>query len=61
MEVLEMLAQRLTAKEIAGDLFISERTVKRHTANIYQKLGVHSRQQAVASATYLGILDNTTP
>ncbi len=58
MQVLQMLAQRLTAKEIAGDLFISDRTVKRHTANIYQKLGVNSRQQAVASAAFLGILSN---
>lgn len=56
LQVLKMLAQRLTAKEIAGDLVISERTVKRHTANIYQKLGVNSRQQAVASAAFLGIL-----
>ncbi|MEZ4768301.1 MAG: LuxR C-terminal-related transcriptional regulator [Caldilineales bacterium] len=57
LEVLEKLALRLTAKEIAGDLYISERTVKRHTANIYKKLDVNSRQQAVASAAYLGILN----
>lgn len=61
MQVLEMLAQRLTAKEIASELFISERTVKRHTANIYQKLDVSSRQQAIASAAFLGILNNATP
>ena len=61
MEVLEMLAQRLTAKEIGSSLFISERTVKRHTANIYQKLGVNSRQQAVASAALLGILPDPLP
>lgn len=60
MQVLAMLAQRLTAKEIASDLFISDRTVKRHTANIYQKLGVNSRQQAVASAAFLGLLGNAT-
>lgn len=61
MEVLELLAQRLTAKEIASALFISDRTVKRHSANIYTKLGVNSRQQAIASAAYLGILNNVTP
>ena len=61
MEILAMLAQRLTAKEIASDLFISDRTVKRHTANIYQKLGVNNRQQAVASAALLGILASAAP
>jgi LuxR family maltose regulon positive regulatory protein len=56
LEVLEMLAQRLSAKEIAQRLVISNLTAKRHTANIYQKLGVNSRQQAVTAATALGIL-----
>ncbi len=49
-EVLELLAQRLSAKEIAQRLVISDRTVKRHAANIYQKLGVNSRQEAIAMA-----------
>lgn len=56
IEVLELLAQRLSAKEIAERLVISDRTVKRHAANIYQKLGVNGRQQAVAAATALGVL-----
>ena len=56
IEVLELLAQRLSAKEIAQRLFISDRTVKRHAANIYQKLGVNGRQQAVAAAKALGLL-----
>ncbi len=56
MEVLELLAQRLSAKEIAARLVISDRTVKRHAANIYQKLNVNSRQQAVAAAASLGLL-----
>lgn len=55
-EVLELLAQRLSAKEIAQQLIISDRTVKRHTANIYQKLAVNNRQQAVDAAKALGIL-----
>ena len=55
LEVLELLAQRLSAKEIAQRLFISDRTVKRHTANIYQKLDVHSRQEAISEAMTLGI------
>ena len=53
---MEFLAQRLSAKEIAQRLIISDRTVKRHTANIYQKLGVNSRRDAVAIALALGIL-----
>ena len=55
-EVLELLAQRLSAKEIGQRLFISDRTVKRHLANIYEKLGVHSRREAVALALALGML-----
>lgn len=56
LEILAFLAQRLSAKEIAERLVISDRTVKRHTANIYQKLAVHGRQQAVAEAQSLGLL-----
>lgn len=56
LEIIELLAQRLSAKEIAQRLVISDRTVKRHLANMYQKLGVHDRQQAVATARTLGLL-----
>ncbi len=56
LEILELLVRRLSAKEIAHHLVISDRTVKRHTANIYQKLGVNSRQQAVSTAMALGLL-----
>jgi LuxR family transcriptional regulator, maltose regulon positive regulatory protein len=56
LQVLDLLAQRMTAKEIAQVLILSDQTVKRHTANIYQKFGVHSRRQAVDSALSLGIL-----
>jgi LuxR family maltose regulon positive regulatory protein len=55
LEVLALLVQRLSAKEIAERLVISDRTVKRHTANIYQKLGVNSRRQAAAQATALNL------
>ena len=55
LEVLELLAHRLSAKEIAQYLVISELTAKRHRVNIYQKLGVHSRQQAIRKALELGI------
>jgi LuxR family maltose regulon positive regulatory protein len=56
MEVLGLLAQRLTAQEIAQKLILSEQTVNRHRVNIYQKLGVHSRREALATAVALGIL-----
>lgn len=58
-QILDLIANRLSNKEIAGKLNISPVTVKRHAANIYQKLGVHSRRQAVAKATGLGMLGRT--
>jgi ATP/maltotriose-dependent transcriptional regulator MalT len=56
LEVLALLAQRLSAREIAQRLVISERTVKRHTANVYLKLAVNGRNAAVAAAIALGLL-----
>jgi LuxR family maltose regulon positive regulatory protein len=56
LEVLHLLADGLTNPEIARQLVISLPTVKSHTRNIYGKLGVHSRKQAVAEARLLGIL-----
>lgn len=56
IEVLDLLADGLTNPEIAKELFISLPTVKSHTRNIYGKLGVHKRREAVAQARKLGIL-----
>ncbi len=55
-EVLELLAQRLTNKEIAQGLVITTATVKRHTTNIYHKLQASDRRDVVAIATRLGLL-----
>lgn len=55
-EVLQLIAQGLSNREIAQKLYLSISTVKAHTYNIYNKLGVHSRTQAVAKARALGIL-----
>src|SRR3989442_15681524 len=49
-EVLRLLAEGLEQEEIAGQLFISRRTVGTHIENITRKLGVRSRAQAVALA-----------
>jgi LuxR family maltose regulon positive regulatory protein len=56
IETLELLAQGLYNKEIADKLSISLETVKTHLKNIYQKLGVSSRQKAVHRAGTLDIL-----
>ena len=56
LEVLQLLAQGLSNAEIGRQLFISLPTVKSHTRNIYGKLDVHSREQAVIQARALGIL-----
>jgi LuxR family maltose regulon positive regulatory protein len=56
MEVLLLLAERLTNKEIAQRLTITPRTVKKYTLNLYRKMGVNSRRQAVVRARDLGIL-----
>lgn len=56
MEVLTLLAERLSNKEISNILVISPETVKRHSSNIYQKLQVKNRRQAVAKAHKLGLL-----
>jgi LuxR family maltose regulon positive regulatory protein len=60
LQILALLAERLSNKEIADKLHISTVTVKRHAANIYQKLGVHGRRQAVAKANGLGIFPKPT-
>jgi LuxR family transcriptional regulator, maltose regulon positive regulatory protein len=56
MDVLRLLRESISNKEIASQLYLSPSTVKRHTINLYGKLGVHSRREAVAAATNLGIL-----
>jgi LuxR family transcriptional regulator, maltose regulon positive regulatory protein len=56
LEVLQLLAERLSIQEIATRLFISPSTVQQHTHHIYRKLNVANKRQAVASAEMLGIL-----
>ncbi len=56
-EVLQLIAEGLSNQELAARLHISLHTVKVHTRNIYGKLGVTSRTQAVARGQALGMLD----
>ena len=56
-EVFELLVQDKTTKEIAGQLFISEKTVRNHISNVMQKLGVKGRSQAVVELVRLGDLE----
>jgi LuxR family maltose regulon positive regulatory protein len=56
LEVLRLIADGLSNAEIAKRLVIAQGTVKRHINNIYGKLGVQSRTQAVAKARELGLL-----
>ena len=55
-QVLDLLSQRLSNREIADELFISPLTVKRHNSNIFDKLGVSGRREAVRRAEELGFL-----
>ena len=56
MEVLQLLAEGRSNKEIAGRLVVAPSTVKQHLKSIYGKLDVHSRTQAVARGRALGLL-----
>ena len=55
-EVFELLVQDKTTKEIAQELFISEKTVRNHISNAMQKLGVKGRSQAVVELLRMGEL-----
>jgi LuxR family maltose regulon positive regulatory protein len=59
LEVLQHIAEGLTNREIARRLYLSLNTIKVHTRNIYGKLGVNNRTQAVAEARSLEILPLT--
>jgi LuxR family maltose regulon positive regulatory protein len=56
LQVLRLIAAGYSNKKVADQLVIAIGTVKRHTANIFNKLGVENRTEAVAKARGLGIL-----
>jgi LuxR family maltose regulon positive regulatory protein len=57
LEVLRLLAQGASNAEIAEQLVIALNTIKRHNSNIFEKLGVSNRTQAVAQARSFGLID----
>ncbi|MFN8540508.1 MAG: helix-turn-helix transcriptional regulator [Thermomicrobiales bacterium] len=56
LEVLRLIAGGLSNREIAAKLFLSVRTAERHIANIYKKIGAHSKADATAFAFSKGLL-----
>ena len=56
-EVLRLLAEGLTNRQIAARLVVSEHTVHRHVSNILRKLGLPSRAAAAALAAQAGLLE----
>ncbi len=56
MEILNLLVEGNNNNEIADNLFISKETVRNHIRNIYQKLQVHSKSQAVVKAIREGLV-----
>jgi LuxR family maltose regulon positive regulatory protein len=56
LTVLRLLVTDLSARQIGAQLFVSPNTVRSHTRAIYRKLGVRSREEAVARANALGLL-----
>jgi DNA-binding NarL/FixJ family response regulator len=59
LQILEMLAQGSTNKQIARALDISDNTVRHHVNNIMDKLQVSDRTEAVAIAIRRGVLSGT--
>lgn len=59
LEVLELMAQGLSNQEVADQLFVSLNTTKTHISNIYSKLSVKRRTQAIQKARDLALIDDT--
>jgi LuxR family maltose regulon positive regulatory protein len=59
LAVLRLLASDLSTREIGDRLFLSANTIRSHKRALYHKLGAHSRTDAIARATALGLLEQT--
>ncbi len=58
-EVLELIAQARSNAEIAATLFLSQKTVRNHVSNIFMKLHVADRAQAIVLAREAGLGEST--
>jgi two-component system, NarL family, response regulator LiaR len=56
LEILELIAQGMSNREIAGKLYVSENTVKTHSSRVLDKLGAKRRTQAVQFGKEFGLL-----
>ncbi len=56
LDVMRLVASGMSVAETADRLVVSRETVKKHLANIYGKLGVHSKMQAAALLRERGVL-----
>lgn len=56
LEILELMAQGMSNREIAEKLFVSENTVKTHSSRLFDKLGAKRRTQAVQFGKALGLI-----
>ena len=56
LQVLRLLDSAMTSEEIAGELFVSVYTIRTHIRNIYGKLDVHRRIEAIQKARNLGLI-----
>ena len=56
LEILELIAQGMSNREIAGKLFVSENTVKTHSSRLFDKLGARRRTQAVQIGKESGLI-----
>ena len=54
LEILGLVRNGLSIDDICGKVYVSKRTVSNHLANIFSKLGVSSRQEAIHVAEQLG-------
>jgi DNA-binding NarL/FixJ family response regulator len=55
-EVLALIARGMCNSEIAGELYLSQATVKTHVARVLRKMGLRDRTQAVVAAYDLGLV-----
>jgi DNA-binding NarL/FixJ family response regulator len=61
LDVLRLMARGRSNSDIAGELFLSEATVKTHITRVFAKLGLHDRAQAVVLAYETGLIEPGSP